>query len=117
MVQPIRFSRRLAHIRKITDVYRWKCRLICELFEELLLQLSHTRTQGGRFLLAILPQGISSREVFDAGVRQGVPVLPLMPFYVGGGGTDTIRLNFSSASEAENNEGMHRFARVITGIS
>ncbi len=101
------------HIRKIVSVYQRKCRLMSDLFDDLLPQLTHTHPQGGMFMLATLPQGISSREVFDEGVRQNVAVLPGMPFYVDGGGTDTIRLNFSSASEEEITEGMHRLARVI----
>jgi 2-aminoadipate transaminase len=105
------------HIRKIVAVYEWKCRLMGSLFDDLLPQLTHTHPQGGMFMLATLPLGVSSREVFDEGVRQNIAVLPGMPFYVDGGGTDTIRLNFSSASEEEITEGMHRLARVIGTIT
>lgn len=102
------------HIRKIVAVYQRKCQLMSDLFDDLLPQLTHTHPQGGMFMLSTLPKGISSREVFNEGVRQNVAVLPGMPFYVDGGGTDTIRLNFSSASEEEITEGMHRLARVIS---
>ncbi len=105
------------HIRKITSIYGKKCRLMCDLFDELLPQIDHTSPEGGMFLLATLPPGLSSRRVFEEGIRQNVAVLPGTPFYTDGGGTDTLRLNFSSASEAEINEGMHRLARVITGLS
>jgi 2-aminoadipate transaminase len=54
--------------------------------------------------------------VFDEGVRNKVAVLPGLPFYVDGGGRDTIRLNFSSASEDQITEGMHRLAQVITSL-
>lgn len=101
------------HIRKIVAVYQKKCRLMSDLFDDLLPQLTHTNPQGGMFMLATLPQGISSRAVFDEGVRQNVAVLPGLPFYVDGGGTDTIRLNFSSASEDDITRGMHRLAKVI----
>ncbi len=60
--------------------------------------------------------GLSSRAVFDRGVKDKVAVLPGLPFYVDGGGTDTIRLNFSSASEEQITEGMHRLARVIASF-
>jgi 2-aminoadipate transaminase len=40
-----------------------------------------------------------------------------MPFYVDGGGGDTIRLNFSSSSEEDIREGMQRLARVIGMLS
>jgi len=104
------------HIRKITRVYQRKCRLMCDLFDDLLPQITHTCPEGGMFLSATLPPGISSVAVFDEGVQQKVAVLPGLPFYVDGGGTETIRLNFSSASEDQIIEGMQRLARVIRGF-
>ena len=86
---------------------------MCDLLDDLLPQISHTNPEGGMFLLATLPEGISSRAVFDEGVRQKVAVLPGLPFYTDSGGSDTIRLNFSSASEEQIAEGIPRLARVI----
>jgi 2-aminoadipate transaminase len=105
-----------AHIKKVVAVYGRKCRLMCGLFDDLMPQLAHTRPEGGMFLLATLPPGLSSRAVFDRGVKDGVAVLPGLPFYVNGGGTDTIRLNFSSASEEQITEGMHRLAQVVASF-
>jgi len=56
-------------------------------------------------------------EVFREGVHEGVAVLPGVPFYVDGGGEDTIRLNFSAAGEEEITEGMHRLARVVRKLA
>jgi 2-aminoadipate transaminase len=106
-----------AHIRTIVAAYGQKCQLMCDLFDDLMPQLTHTRPEGGMFLMATLPPGLSSRTVFDEGVKNKVAVLPGIPFYVDGGGTDTIRLNFSSASEDQITEGMHRLSRVIAGLS
>jgi 2-aminoadipate transaminase len=105
------------NIRKIVAVYGRKCRLMCDLFDDLMPQVSHTHPEGGMFLMATLPPGLNSRKVFDEGVRQKVAVLPGLPFYVDGGGADTIRLNFSSASEEQITEGMHRLSRVISGLA
>ena len=105
-----------ANIRKIVSVYGRKCRLMCDLFDDLMPDLAHTNPEGGMFLMATLPHGLSSRKVFDEGVQQNVAVLPGLPFYVDGGGADTIRLNFSSASEEQITEGMHRLARVIADL-
>ncbi|MGA2120877.1 MAG: PLP-dependent aminotransferase family protein [Methanoregula sp.] len=106
-----------AHIRTIVAAYGQKCQLMCDLFDDLMPRLTHTRPEGGMFLMATLPPGLSSRTVFDEGVKNKVAVLPGIPFYVDGGGTDTIRLNFSSASEDQITEGMHRLSRVIAGLS
>ncbi len=65
------------------------------------------------FLMATLPPGLSSGKVFEEGIKRGVAVLPGLPFYIDGGGTDTIRMNFSTASEEQIHEGMARLAQVI----
>ncbi|MDO9324686.1 MAG: PLP-dependent aminotransferase family protein [Methanoregula sp.] len=106
-----------AHIRHITRIYSAKCRLMCDLLDELLPQLSHTTPEGGMFLVATLPPGLSSRKVFDEGVRQKVAVLPGMPFYTNGGGEDIIRLNFSNPSEEQIKTGISRLAGVIKGFA
>ncbi len=101
------------HIASIVEVYGRKCRLMQDLFDDLLPELPHTRPEGGMFMMATLPPGILSSDVFREGVKQKVAVLPGTPFYVDGGGDDSIRLNFSSPSEEQITEGMHRLSRVI----
>ena len=56
-------------------------------------------------------------DLFQEGIREGVAVLPGVPFFVGGGGEDLIRLNFSAASEEAIAEGMHRLARVVRRLA
>ena len=104
------------HIRNIVRVYSRKCRLMCDLLDDLLPQLAHTTPEGGMFLMATLSRGLSSRTVFEEGIKRGVAVLPGLPFYIDGGGTDTIRMNFSTASEEQIQEGMDRLARVIADL-
>jgi len=105
-----------SHIRNIVGVYSRRCRLMCDILDDILPQLVHTTPEGGMFLMATLPRGLSSRTVFEEGIRQGVAVLPGLPFYIDGGGADTIRMNFSTASEEQIQEGMARLARVITDL-
>jgi 2-aminoadipate transaminase len=103
-----------SHIRAVSRVYGEQCRLMCELLDDLMPRgMTHTRPEGGMFLFCTLPQGISSMKVFTEGVREGVAVLPGVPFYVDGGGDDTIRLNFSNAGPEAIHEGITRLARVM----
>ncbi|HNX17421.1 MAG TPA: PLP-dependent aminotransferase family protein [Methanoregula sp.] len=102
-----------SHIKKIVAVYGRQCRLMCDLFDDLMPALSHTTPEGGMFLTATLPEGLSAMTVFREGIAGKVAVLPGMPFFVDGGGDDTIRLNFSNADEEKIKEGMHRLACVI----
>jgi 2-aminoadipate transaminase len=106
-----------SHIRTIVEVYGRQCHLMCEIFDDLMPALSHTTPEGGMFLTATLPPGLHAMKVFEEGIRHKVAVLPGMPFFVDGGGTDTIRLNFSNADEEKIREGMHRLAKVISGLS
>jgi len=64
-----------------------------------------------------LPDGCSSMEVFEQALKENVAVLPGMPFYVDGGGADTMRLNFSNSMPEDIVRGMSRLARVIQRIS
>ncbi len=107
-----------AHVARVSAVYGRHCRQICDLLDDLMPPgTTHTNPEGGMFLTAALPEGVSSMDVFSEGVREGVAVLPGAPFYVGGGGEDTIRLNFSAAGEEEIAEGMHRLARVVRRLA
>jgi 2-aminoadipate transaminase len=104
------------HLRTVVSVYRNNCKLMCELLDDLLPQLSHTTPEGGMFLIATLPPGLSSRTVFTEGIRKKVAILPGLPFYVDGGGDNVIRMNFSTASEEQIHEGVRRLAQVIRSI-
>jgi 2-aminoadipate transaminase len=103
-------------LHTITAVYRRNCQLMCDLLDDLLPTVTHTHPEGGMFLMAVLPEGFSSRRIFDEGIKNKVAVLPGFPFYVDGGGEDTIRLNFSAASEDQIMEGMNRLARVFASL-
>jgi 2-aminoadipate transaminase len=106
------------HVRKVSRIYGEHCRLMCELLDDLMPEgMTHTTPEGGMFLMCTLPPGLSSMEVFRGGVREGVAVLPGIPFYVDGGGEDTIRLNFSNADGEAIREGLDRLARVIRKLA
>ena len=107
-----------SHVRAVSRIYGERCRLMCELLDDLMPRgMTHTTPEGGMFLLCSLPSGVSSMEVFSEGVREGVAVLPGVPFYVDGGGTDTIRLNFSNADPDAIREGISRLARVMKRLA
>jgi 2-aminoadipate transaminase len=103
-------------LRCITTVYQRRCRMMCDLLDDHLPDLTHTHPEGGMFLMVALPAEISSRRVFDEGIKKKVAILPGQPFYVDGGGDDTIRMNFSAASEEQIVEGIHRLARVVSSL-
>ncbi|WP_245323490.1 PLP-dependent aminotransferase family protein [Methanomicrobium sp. W14] len=102
------------HIKKINSIYKRKCRLMCDLCDDILPgDVIRTDPKGGMFMLLTLPKGINSLKLFDRGLEKKVSVLPGIPFYTGKGGEDNVRLNFSSPSEDEIAEGMKRLKAAI----
>jgi len=103
-----------AHLTTVTRYYRTNCRLMCDLLDDLFLpQVSYMIPQGGMFLTATLPHGMESMQVFEKGIAQKVAVMPGAPFFTDGGGSDTLRLNFSNTDPERIQEGMVRLARVV----
>jgi 2-aminoadipate transaminase len=103
-----------SHIRKIRAAYQHQrdvmIRMLREEFPE---TVSWTHPLGGMFVWVTLPSGCSSMEVFEEALKENVAILPGMPFYVDGGGNDTMRLNFSYSTDEKIMTGMSRLARVI----
>ena len=80
---------------------------MCDLFDDLMPAGFPTRhPQGACSLPRRCPYGLPRCRSFREGIGHKIAVLPGMPFFVDGGGEDTIRLNFSNAGEEE--QGMHR---------
>ena len=103
-----------SHIRKIRGVYKHQRDIMIKLLkEEFPETVSYTHPLGGMFVWVTLPAGCLSMDVFEQALKEHVAVLPGMPFYVDGGGTDTMRLNFSNSTEENIVTGMNRLARVI----
>jgi 2-aminoadipate transaminase len=75
--------------------------------------VSFTRPLGGMFIWVTLPEGISSMDVFNAALAQNIAVLPGSPFYIDGGGNNTLRINFSNATDEKIRTGIERLAAVI----
>jgi 2-aminoadipate transaminase len=102
------------HIRKIREAYRQQCETMIAMIEEKFPEtVTCTHPLGGMFVWVTLPEGYSSMEVFEKALQQNVAVLPGLPFYVDGGGGDTLRLNFSNATCETIRTGMERLALVL----
>jgi 2-aminoadipate transaminase len=102
------------HVREICRVYNRHCTLMAALIDDLFPDgVVRTDPDGGMFLWVTLPPGLSSMALFERALACGVAILPGLPFYVDGGGEDTVRLNFSNADEERIREGMHRLVRAL----
>lgn len=72
-----------------------------------------TEPEGGMFLWGMLPEGVSSMDLFDIAINDKVAFVPGRPFYVDGSGENTFRLNFSNSDEQKIEEGIKRLGSSI----
>jgi 2-aminoadipate transaminase len=106
-----------SHITKIREAYQHQCDVMVRMLrDEFPKTVSYTHPLGGMFIWITLPDGCSSMEVFEQALKENVAVLPGIPFYIDGGGVDTMRLNFSNSTPEDIVEGMGRLARVIRSL-
>jgi 2-aminoadipate transaminase len=77
-------------------------------------EVNWTRPQGGFFIWLRLPSYIDTKAMLPFAVtEEKVAYVSGIGFHVDGSGSNTIRLAYSEASEAEIEEGISRLARVI----
>ena len=68
---------------------------------------------GGLFVWLTLPEGMDAEALLEAAVAEGVAYVTGAPFFVDGGGANTMRLTFAKEGAAHITEGVKRLARVV----
>ena len=102
------------HVELIREVYRPRRDLMMELVDELFPPgVSYVRPKGGLFLWVTTPEEINTTELLPTAVAEKVAYVPGEPFHPHGGGTNTMRMNFSNASEEGIREGMKRLSDAL----
>ena len=72
-----------------------------------------TEPHGGMFLWVTLPEGLDAGLLLQAAIKEKVAFVPGAPFHPGGGGANTLRLNFSHATPEEIHQGIARIGRAL----
>jgi 2-aminoadipate transaminase len=102
------------HIFRIKQAYsKQKDCMIATMEQYFPAEVEFTRPQGGMFLWISLPKGLSSAKLFELAIQENIAFVPGKPFYVDGGGDNTLRLNFSNSDENRIEEGIKRLANII----
>jgi len=102
------------HVEKIRAVYKRQLDCMISMIRRYFPpEVSFTHPQGGMFLWVSLPEGCSSLDLFEKALAMKVAYVPGAPFYVDGGGANTMRLNFSNASETDIEEGIRRLGSCL----
>jgi 2-aminoadipate transaminase len=103
-----------AHIAIIKATYKAQRDLMVERIKaEFPPEVTCTEPAGGMFLWVTLPEGCSAFDLFDLCIKEKVAFVPGEPFFVDGGGKQTMRLNFSNADPEHIAVGISRMAKGI----
>ena len=105
------------HVHRIREVYGRRRNVMLAALEKAFpdpsLGVPWTRPQGGLFLWATVPEWLDTAELLKEAVKEKVAFVPGAPFFPCGGGTNTMRLNFSNATDEQIEEGIARLGRVV----
>ncbi len=108
------------HIEKIIQFYGSKKQAMLKAIKEYFpSDVKIAESEGGMFIWATLPEGMSSMTLFDEALKQQVAFVPGEPFYVGDnikGRENTLRLSFVTVDEATITEGIKRLGACITHL-
>lgn len=103
-----------AHVATLCDVYRHRRDvMLTALAHELPSGSIWTQPDGGLFLWVTLPAAADTTDLLHAAVRQKIAFVPGAPFWVGEPVRNTLRLNFSNASEVRITEGVARLGALL----
>ena len=102
------------HVMTIRQIYQERRDVMLDALVEHMPEGVHwTHPQGGLFLWATLPESINTADLLLCAVKERVAFVPGGSFHPCGGGTNTMRLNFSYSKPELINEGIARLGRVI----
>ena len=102
------------HINIIRNVYGKQCNAMMNSIRKYFPEgVKHTNPEGGMFLWAELPEGLSSLDLFEVATKDKVIFVPGDPFYINKKGMSTFRLNFSCVDEETIDIGIRRLGNAI----
>jgi len=103
------------HVPTIRALYKHQCEVMLEaLAKEMAgLDVQWNSPDGGMFLWARLPEGVSAIELLPKAVDKGVAFVPGAAFYADEPDPRTLRLSFVTASEEQIRIGIQALADAI----
>ncbi|HJZ47753.1 MAG TPA: PLP-dependent aminotransferase family protein, partial [Roseiflexaceae bacterium] len=105
------------HVPKIRMSYHARRDAMIASFERFMPRgVTWTRPMGGMFIWLTLPAHVDATTLLQASLEQKVAFVPGGAFYANGGGSNTMRLNFSHSTPERIAEGVSRLARSIAEL-
>ncbi len=75
--------------------------------------VSWTRPQGGLFLWVTVPENVDTVQLLTDALEHRIAFVPGVAFHPNGGGSNTMRLNFSNVNPEKIEEGIHRLGKLL----
>ena len=105
------------HIEKIKALYKSQAGAMVEAMKKYFpSNVKFTIPKGGMFTWATLPEGCSSLKLFDKAIKKNVAFVPGDPFYVNLHDVNTLRLNYTNATEDRITEGIKRLSEAMKEV-
>jgi DNA-binding transcriptional MocR family regulator len=103
-----------AHSKELKRVYGARRHIMTTAMEEHFPQgVRWTKPEGGLFMWVVIPKHVDTWDLLEKATENKVAYVPGCVFYPDDSGHDTMRLNFSNASESNIQEGIKRLGRVL----
>ncbi|SMB95841.1 PLP-dependent aminotransferase family protein [Deinococcus hopiensis] len=101
-------------IKTVKQAYGVRARdMVARIREFLPAEVEHTTPEGGMFLWMTLPGEIDTQPLLAQAVERKVAFVPGSPFYALGGGHNTMRLSYSSATPTQIETGIRALGETI----
>jgi 2-aminoadipate transaminase len=101
-------------INSIRFLYKKKRQLMLDALQKYMPKgVTWTKPEGGLFLWVRLPKKMSANDLFIKAIDNKVAYVIGSAFHCNGKGQNTMRLNFSYASDAQIDEGIKRLAKMV----
>jgi len=102
------------NIESNIEIYRKKRDVMLKALDKYFpAEVTWTKSEGGFFVVATLPEYIDTGEMFKEAIKENVAYVPGAPFFADGKGQNTMRLSFCYPSEEDIEEGIKRLGNVI----
>lgn len=103
-----------SNLKKTIDLYHQRRDVMLAEMEKCMPEgVKWTHPEGGMFLFITLPEHMDALELFHKAIEKKVAFVTGNVFYCDGGGTNTMRLNFSYVSNEKAIAGIQRLAQII----
>lgn len=104
------------HVARLREVYgRRRATMLAALRRCFPADCTWTQPDGGLFLWATVSPRIDTQELLSRAITQKVAFVPGAPFWIDRPVKNTLRLNFSNASEEQIDTGIARLGAALSG--